>query len=113
MLGPQSEGCFKDRVSKAVSFTRDVKDKPTVNFHFLVIFLAFELEAVGVLAGTHHLRPVERGRIRVARQNLLTRGERRQSCPDTGDGDQRNGSGFVDGALFAVLVRLGVLDIIP
>ena len=107
------EAVSKTVFRRVVSFTRDVKDKPTVNFHFLVVFLAFELETVGILSGPHHLGTVERGRIRVPRQNLFAYAEGGQRSPNPRDGDQRNGIGFVDSALLAVLVWLRVLDIIP
>lgn len=48
-----------------------IEHKPSVHLHLLIIFFAFELEAISVLFRAHDLCTVEGRCIRVPSKNLL------------------------------------------
>lgn len=94
-------------------FARNIQHKPPVDFHFLIVLFALKFEAVDILPCTHNLRAVKGSSIRISRKNLLTRRVRGQVRIDMWNGNERDSSGLINRSLLTVLIRLGILYIIP
>jgi hypothetical protein len=91
---------------------RNVKDKTSVDFHFLVVLLALEFQTVDVLLGAHDFGAIEGCCVWIAGKHLLSNREGWQNRAGFGNWDQRRSGSLVDSALFTVFVGLGVLDIV-
>ena len=104
-----------DRLASSTvsSFPGNVQDKAFVHFHLFIIFFALELKAVDIFSGPCHLRTIERSRIGISCQHLFPWRKQWQDRADLWNWDQGDCCRLVNSTLFTILVRFGILDIIP
>lgn len=105
-----------DRLSSSSSVSSlpgNVQDKAFVHFHLLIVFFALELKAVDIFSGPCHLRTIERSRIGISCQHLFPWRKQWQDRANLWNWDQGDCCRLVNSTLFTILVRFGILDIIP
>ena len=104
-----------DRLASSTvsSLPGDVQDKAFVHSHLFIIFFALELKAVDIFSRTRHFRTIERSRIGISGQHLLPWRKQWQDRADLWNWDQGDCCRLVNSTLFTILVRFGILDIIP